>query len=73
MTVNALIYLHDNKVGFRAAYGVYTPQYEMMKGMIAYSFSTFSFSTSKCNQLAANPELVPTPINCQLDKARKSR
>ena len=41
MTVNALIYLHDNRVGFRAAYGVYTPRYEEMKDMIAYSFSTF--------------------------------
>ena len=73
MTVNALIYLHDNKVGFRAAYGVFTPRYEGMKDMIAYSFSTFSFSTFKCNQLAANPQLVPTPVNCQLDQAKQSR
>jgi len=41
MTVNALIYLQDNKVGFRAAYGVYTPRHEEMKDMIAYSFNTF--------------------------------
>ncbi len=41
MTVNALIYLHDNKVGFRTAYGVPTPRYKGMKDMIAYSFSTF--------------------------------
>ena len=41
MTVNALIYLHENEVGFRAAYGVYTPRYEEMKDMIAYSFGTF--------------------------------
>lgn len=41
MTVNALIYLHGNRVGFRAAYGVLTSRYEEMKDMIAYSFSTF--------------------------------
>ncbi len=41
MTVNALIYLHDDRIGFRAAYGVYTSRYEEMKDMIAYSFSTF--------------------------------
>ena len=41
MTVNALIYLVDNSIGFRAAYGVYTSRYEEMKDMIAYSFSTF--------------------------------
>jgi len=41
MTVNALIYLDDNRVGFRAAYGIYTSRYEEMKDMIAYSFSTF--------------------------------
>ena len=41
MMVKALIYLHDNKVGFRAAYGVYTSRYEEMKDLIAYSFGTF--------------------------------
>ena len=41
MTVNALIYLDDDRIGFRAAYGVYTSRYEEMKDMIAYSFSTF--------------------------------
>jgi len=42
VTVNALIYLHDNKiVGTRMAYGVPTARYEDMKGMIEYSFSTF--------------------------------
>ena len=41
MTANALIYLHDNGVGFRAAYGVYTSRYEEMKDLIAYSFGTF--------------------------------
>ena len=41
MTVNALIYLDDSRIAFRAAYGVYTSRYEEMKDMIAYSFSTF--------------------------------
>ena len=41
MTVNALIYLHDKRVGFRTAYGVPTTRYEETKDMIAYSFSTF--------------------------------
>ena len=44
MTVNALIYLHDNGVGVRTAYGVPTSRYEDMKDMIAYSFNTFSFN-----------------------------
>ena len=42
MTVNALIFLHENKVtGTRMAYGIPTRRYEEMKDMIAYSFSTF--------------------------------
>ena len=41
MTVTALIYLNDNRVGFRMAYGVLTPRYEDMKDEIAFSFSTF--------------------------------
>ena len=42
MTVNALIYLHENKViGTRMAYGIPTTRYEDMKDMIAYSFNTF--------------------------------
>ena len=41
MTVNALIYLNDNRIGVRTAYGVPTSTYEEMKDMIAYSFSTF--------------------------------
>jgi len=41
MTANALIYLHDNGVGIRTAYGVPTPRYAEMKDMIAYSFNTF--------------------------------
>ena len=41
MTVNALIYLDGNRVGFRAAYGVYTSRYGEFKDMIANSFSTF--------------------------------
>ena len=41
MTVNALIYLDDNRIAFRAAYGVYTSRHQEMKDMIAYSFSTF--------------------------------
>ncbi len=40
-TVSALIYLHNNRIGFRTAYGAPTPRYEEMKDMIAYSFSTF--------------------------------
>ena len=40
-TVSALIYLHNNRIGFRTAYGTATPRYEEMKDMIAYSFSTF--------------------------------
>ena len=40
-TVTALIYLHNNQIGFRTAYGASTPIYEEMKDMIAYSFSTF--------------------------------
>ncbi len=62
MTVQALIYLHDNGLGFRTAYGVYTSGYEEMKGMIAYSFSTFQCDKS-----------VDTPIACDLDKANRSR
>lgn len=41
MTVNALIYLHENNVGVRSAYGVPTRRYEELKDMITYSFSTF--------------------------------
>ena len=41
MTVNALIYLHDNGVGLRTAYGVFTSRYDEMKDMIAYAFNTF--------------------------------
>jgi hypothetical protein len=41
MTVNALVYLHDNRVGFRTAFGVPTIRYEEMKDSIAYTFSTF--------------------------------
>ncbi len=40
-TVSALIYLHNNRIGFRTAYGAPTPRYEEMKDMIANSFSTF--------------------------------
>ena len=40
-TVSALIYLHDNRIGFRTAYGAPTPRYEEMQDMIAYSFGTF--------------------------------
>ena len=40
-TVSALIYLHNNQIGFRTAYGASTPIYEEMKELIAYSFSTF--------------------------------
>ncbi len=40
-TVSALIYLHNNRIGFRTAYGAPTPRYEEMTDMIAYSFSTF--------------------------------
>ena len=42
MTVTALIYLHENRVGFRTAYGVPTGEYEEMKDSIADSFSTFN-------------------------------
>ena len=41
MTVDALIYLHDKDIGFRAAYGVPTRRYEEMKDTIADTFSTF--------------------------------
>ena len=41
MTVTALIYLHENKTGFRTAYGAPTSRYNEMKGSIADSFSTF--------------------------------
>ena len=42
MTVNALIFLHENKVtGTRMAYGIPTHRYEEMKDMIDYSFNTF--------------------------------
>ena len=41
MTVNALIYLHDNGFGLRTVYGVLTSRYGEMKDMIAYSFNTF--------------------------------
>ncbi len=40
-TVSALIYLSENRIGFRTAYGAPTPRYEEMKDLIAYSFSTF--------------------------------
>ena len=73
MKVNALIYLHDNQVGFRAAYGVYTPRYDGMKDMIDYSFSTFSFSTIRCNELAAGHQLALIRVNCRLDGAKQSR
>ena len=42
MTVTALIYLHDNRIGFRTAYGVPSSRYKDMKGSIAHSFSTFN-------------------------------
>ena len=42
MTVTALIYLHDNRIGFRTAYGVPISRYKDMKGSIAQSFSTFN-------------------------------
>lgn len=42
MTVTALIYLHDNRIGFRTAYGVPTTGYAEMKDMIGYSFSNFA-------------------------------
>jgi len=51
MTVNALIYLHDNGFGVRTAYGVYTSRYEEMKDMIAYSFSTFHFDSRYLDNL----------------------
>ena len=41
MTVTALVYLHDNKVGFRTAFGVPTIRYEEMKDSIARTLSTF--------------------------------
>ena len=66
MTVNALIYLHDylhdDRLGFRMAYGVYTSRFEEMKNMIDYSFSTF-----RCDKR------VDTPIACNFDKANQSR
>ena len=62
MTVNALIYLHDNRLGFRAAYGILSSRYEEMKDMISYSFSTF-----QCDRR------VETPITCNFEKANQSK
>ena len=42
MTVTALIYLHDNRIGFRTAYGVPSARHTELKDSIAYSFSTFN-------------------------------
>ena len=42
MTVSALIYLHDNRIGFRTAYGVPSARYAELKDSIANSFSTFN-------------------------------
>ena len=42
MTVTAFIYVHDNRVGFRAAYAVPTSIYEDMKSSIDHSLSTFN-------------------------------
>ena len=44
MTVTALIYLHENKIGFRTAYGVPTSEYIEPKDSIAESFTTFNIA-----------------------------
>ena len=57
MTVTALIYLHDNRIGFRTAYGVPSSRYRDMKGSIAHAFSTFNVAPTP----TATPTPTPTP------------